>query len=743
MAKSADRYFDLDTQNIGERVFDPELELESESVFALGNEHMGVRGYFEEGYPVSLRGTYLGGVYESSPHQPESRYRGFVDRTHFMVTAADCLGVELSVGTERLDLSVCDYRDFVRTLDLRTGLLKRSFVWNTHASGRVEVCFERLMGMDRPEWMAQRVTLCALDGDAQASLTFAVDGNIRHQATGLCQWEEADGGETETTLTLRTETTGFTARYAPFVACEGEPARRRGYRRLSETHRLALRKGIEVAAERATAVQVARSGESLPPVPEAPAFDALLRENAAHWRAFWDACDVTVEGDPENQQGIRYCLFQLHGTYRGLDPRDNIGAKGLTGEAYSGHAFWDTETYCLPFYLFNDVTAAKNLLRYRYATLPMARERAARLDLRGACYPIATLDGTEACTLWQHSSLQMQPSTSVAYAVQTYVETTGDTTFLAAEGAEMLCEIARYALSRGGWNEQGFGFYGVMGPDEFHMMVDNDFYTNFMGKKALMYAADVLEKLPSDAYNALKVKIGLSGDESAAWRRAAEHMLFLKRADGVYEQHEGYFRLPHTDVQSIPVSDFPLYEHWSYDRIYRTDMLKQPDVLMAMYLYPADFTAEEIAANYSFYEPRCIHESSLSPSVHAILAGGLGRRTDAVRFFGFATRLDLDNYNRNTREGLHLSSIAAAWVTLAECFGGMRFDGGALRLAPWLPEGWTRFSFPLTVRGSTLRISVEGRTVTLTCEGEPLLLTLYGQTMMVGQTPVCVRRETP
>ena len=737
MAKTADRYYGLGAYQIIEKGYDPAHSLVSESIFSLSNEHMGVRGYFEEGGAVpSLRGSYLGGVYETASLKQGSNYRGFVNRTHFMVTAADALATKLIVAGETLDLSACAFADFKRVLDMKTGLLSRSFLWQTRRAGRVEVRFERLLGMDRPDWLLQRVTLCALDGDAQATLSLGVNGNVEHQSTGRCQWSELL--DRDAALKLRTETTDTVAEYRLHTSCAGDKRRERTYRTVTDEYAFPLAKGVTMVAERAVCVRVARHGAALAPMGDTPSFDELLKANAEHWRAFWNECDVEIEGDAENQQGVRYCLFQLHSTYRGLDARDNIGAKGLTGEAYNGHAFWDTETYCLPFYLLSDPQAARSLLLYRYHTLPQARERAKQLDLKGACYPIATMDGTEACALWQHASLQMQVSTAVAYAIQIYVSLSGDEAFLRREGAEMLCEIARYVLSRGGWNDKGFGFYGVMGPDEFHMMVSNDFYTNFMGKKALAYAADTVEKLDEADRAALAGKINLQADEPALWRRAANGMLLPRREDGVFEQHEGYFSLPHTDVQAVPVSEFPLYEHWSYDRIYRTDMLKQPDVLMAMFLYPDDFTVAEKAANYAFYEPRCIHESSLSPSVHAIIASQLGRYGDALNFFGFATRLDLDNYNRNTREGLHLSSVAAAWMTIVQGFGGLRFDTGEIKLSPWLPSGWSRLHFSLRVRDSLLRVSIEAQGVTLRCEGMPIAVTIYGKRLMVGAAPEAV-----
>lgn len=744
MAKSADRYFGLDTEKIIEKGFDPAHVLESESIFSLSNEHMGVRGYFEEGGSLaSLRGSYLGGVYEAQPHRPESEYRGFVKRTHYMVTSADTLATKLLVGGETLDLATCAFTDYVRVLDLFTGLLSRRFVWQSKAYGRVEVCFERVLGMKHPELLAQRITLCALDMDVPAKLALSINGNIMHQNTGKCLWNDVPLRERNTPdqLILCTGSTEMTALYTLRTACPGEQEHTRGYRTLGESYAFTLLRGVETVAERVVAVQVARAGEPIPPMPEMASFASLLLENREHWRAFWQNCDVEIAGDTENQQGVRYCLFQLHSTYRGLNPYDNIGAKGLTGESYNGHAFWDTETYCLPFYLLTDPDAARSLLLYRYQTLPQARARAAELDLQGACYPVATLDGTEACTLWQHSSLQMQPATSVAYAIQMYGEMTGDTAFLHREGAEMLIEIARYVLSRGGWNEESFGFYGVMGPDEFHMMVNNDYYTNFMGQKSLRYAADTLASLSAEELELLAAKTGLRPEEPAQWRRAAEAMVFTRRADGVLEQHDGYFRMPHTDVQAIPSEEFPLYDHWSYDRIYRTDMLKQPDVLMAMFLYPDDFAPEEKAANYAYYEPRCIHESSLSPSVHAIIAAELNRQEEALRFFGFATRLDLDNYNRNTREGLHLSSVAAAWVTIVEGFGGVRFGGGRVSLSPWLPAGWTGMKFTLRVRESLLRVAVDAQVVTLACEGKPIAVKVYGKALVVEGTEQRVERK--
>jgi len=463
-------------------------------------------------------------------------------------------------------------------------------------------------------------------------------------------------------------------------------------------------------------------------------YEEVLNCNRAYWRNFWANSDITIDGDPETQQGIRFCIFQMQQTFRGVINGANIGAKGLTGEAYNGNAFWDTETYCLPFYLFSNPDAAKALIDYRYKTLPQALARARDLDCEGACYPIATIDGTESCTLWQHASLQFQPTTAVAYAIWHYVHVTGDTAFLHGEGTELLIQICRFLARRGQWSAKGkFGYYAVMGPDEFQMMVNNNAYTNYMAKRAFEFTLQILDGMDISV-------LGCSREELDQWCNMASEMFIPYDSETkLYEQHEGFFNLPHIDVDSIPVEDFPLYHHWSYDRIYRNDMIKQPDVLMFMFLYNQSFSMEEKQANYNYYEPRCIHESSLSPSVHSILASELGRHQEAFDFFHFATRIDLDNYNRNTHEGIHTTSIAAAWMNIVYGFGGMRSDGDVLSFKPSIPTHWNGYSFQVAYCGSVIRVQVlQGKAILRLIDGEPISVKVCGQVMEVNREGVSI-----
>lgn len=747
MAKAADIYFQVDPWKIIEDGFDPSYSRVSESIFSLANETMGIRGYFDEGGSVdSLRGAYTNGVFDFAP--VARSYRGIIDHTHFMIPTADWLMTGISLDGETLDLGKVEFSDFKRVLDMRAGTLTRSFVWKTASGKELRLTFMRFLDMVHRECAYQRITFEALNFSGKVEFSSGLSFDVWHEGNKKCFW-----GETRTEaegkrllLQSRTLTSGQEVFAGAQLSLPGAAHEISGKTALLRCD-LDLKQGIPVTVDKRVVILfTGETGETLwahglaelaegisVPV------DEVLKAQRSYWDSWWNTSDIEIEASDEEardtvaaeQQGIRFCSFQLAQTYNGGSMRHNIGAKGMTGEAYNGHAFWDTESCCLPFYLFTNPEAARDLLLFRYNTLPGALERAKMLDCKGACYPIATLNGEEACPLWQHASLQLQPGTAVAYGIWHYVHLTGDDAFLWQYGAEMLLQIARFLYSRAALgNRNGkYGFYGVMGPDEFHMMVNNNAYTNYMGMRTLSFAADTLKRMQAEqpeACKALMEKTALTEEEIASWRCMADQMYIPHGENGLIEQHDGFFDLPHTDIDSIPISEFPLYDHWSYDRIYRTDMIKQPDVLMMLYLYNSSFTTEEKRVNYDFYEPRTIHESSLSPAIHSVLAAELDKMDEAVGFFGYATRLDLDNYNRNTREGLHVTSIAMAWANIVYGFAGLRSDGDLLRFAPRLPERWKRLCFSILYRGRVIRIQMEsGRTAFRLEEGEPLKLMIY------------------
>ncbi|MBR6164897.1 MAG: family 65 glycosyl hydrolase [Clostridia bacterium] len=761
MAKTADRYFKVDPWSVIEEGFDPAYSRVSESVFSLANETMGIRGCFDEGGSMdSLRGAYVNGVYDLE-ELPRS-YRGIIDHTHFMIPAADWLMTKIRLDGEKLDLGRVRFRDFRRELNMRTGTLTRQFVWEAASGKELRLSFLRFTDMVHRERAYQRITLEALNFTGEIAVSSGLSFDTVHEGYRRCFWQETYAETEADRIMLQARTTrsgqevfagAILDMPGGFIAeKDGKAVHGRGTIRLEQGKPCTVEKRVVLLFNGNGGESLRQQGKNaLAECGRISAEEALAAQRS-YWEAYWQISDIRIEASgaeteeaaEAEQQGIHFCSFQLAQTYNGGSTRHNIGAKGMTGEAYNGHAFWDTEACCLPFYLFTRPEAAKNLLLFRYNTLPMALERAKMLDCKGACYPIATLNGDEACSLWQHASLQLQPGTAVAYGIWHYVHLTGDDGFLWRYGAEMLLQIARFLASRaarGGLTGK-YGFYGVMGPDEFHMMVNNNAYTNYMGKRTLEYAARILQRMRAEqpeAWATLAEKTALGPEEPDTWMNMAEEMYIPCAENGLIEQHDGFFDLPHTEINDVPVSDFPLYEHWSYDRIYRTDMIKQPDVLMILYLYNSSFSREAKRVNYEYYEPRTIHESSLSPAIHSVLAAELDRMEDAVRFFGHATRLDLDNYNRNTREGLHVTSIAMAWANIVYGFAGLRSDGDMLRFAPRIPDRWKRLSFSLVCRGRVIRVRMEkAGTMFSLAEGAPVSIRVYDREYCLGTEELTV-----
>lgn len=761
MAKFADMYYKLHPWKVIEEGFNPARNMVSESIFSLGNEYMGVRGYFEEGVSCdSLLGSYFNGVYEYSNDVNKSAYKGIIDHTHFMVNSVDWLYTRIVVDGEKLDLNTVNFNSFVRVLDLKEGTYTREFVWNTKSGKSLKVKFLRFLNMDITSEGFQSITIEPINFSGNAEVIFALDFGTIQSSRQKNYWNvikkdtlgDIVGIIGETLTSNQRIFSGFSLKSDKISnKCIFEEEKIIGYK-----INLALIQGELSVVDKFISNIVLKDitkdnkylwDKGIKAVEEqcCKGLEKALEQNKKLWSDIWDRFDIQIDGDEKNQQGIRYCIFQMQQTYHGQNPTNNIGAKGLTGEAYNGHAFWDTETYCLPFYLFNNLKAAKNLLEFRYSNLDKAMERAKMLDCTGACYPIATLNGEEACDLWQHASLQFQPSTAVAYGIWHYVKLSGDKEFLYSHGAEILVQISRFLKSRGAWSQltNKFGFYGVMGPDEFHMMVNNNCYTNYMAKKTFEYTLEVLKELKENSvelYNKLQDKTGFSEEELNEFKKCADNMIILfDKNTNIYEQHEGYLNSPHMDIDSIPVEDFPLYHSWSYDRIYRTDMIKQPDVLMFMFLYNQEFSYEVKNINYKFYEPRTIHESSLSPSIHSVFAAELQKHEEAFDFFGFATRMDLDNYNRNTREGLHTTSLAAAWVNIVYGFGGMRSDGEILKFKPSIPKAWDSYSFRIAYKEALIYIKVnKNNLVVRTMDEKAVEIEIYDKKYSVTSEGVTI-----
>ncbi|WP_449602381.1 glycoside hydrolase family 65 protein [Paenibacillus sp. Marseille-Q9583] len=752
MAKVADKYLKVDPWAIIEEGFDPERNRTSESIFSLGNEYMGVRGYAEEGYSGdSLQGSYFNGLNEQL--DIGNHYKGIIRSLRYMVNAVDWLYTRITVNGEQLDLAKSKISDYVRKLDLRSGTYRRELIWHLDDGKILKVVFTRLVSMTMSHLGLQRVEFEPLNFSGSVDICAGLDFSIIHEERGECMWSSLRSGEQGSTTAIMARTVNTANKlFSSFSLQSSQPLQltrvehdkfigRSFTMDLAQgeaTHFTKLVINCSDSESAHTAEELWSKGLALAESASQLSDTQIFADQTAYWNGIWETSDIRIEGDPENQQGIRFCIFQLYQTYHGDHSGFNIGAKGLTGEVYRGLAFWDTESYCLPFYMFNNPKAARSLLDFRYKTLPQAMQRAKDVDCDGACYPIATIDGTESCDLWQHSNLQLHVGTAISYGIWHYVKNTGDKEFLYSKGAEMLIQISRFYATRGQWGQQSgkYGYFGVMGPDEFQLMVNNNCYINLMAQKSFEYTLDTLSEMKEQAPEAFAMvaeKTGLRDEEFTDWKNKADHMKIpVDEVTGVFEEHDGFFDMPHIDIHSIPVTEFPLYSNWSYDRLYRYDMIKQPDVLMFMFLYNGQFSKEAKLANYEYYESRCIHESSLSPSIHSILASEIGKPEEAYSFFEFATRLDLDNYNRNTREGLHTTSIAAAWMNIVYGFGGMRSDGDRLSFQPSLPERWNEYSFQVMYEGILLRILVNKTSVTLTAiHGGSTDITVYGQSITV------------
>lgn len=763
MGKVADRYLKINPWKIIEEPWNEERNEVSESIFSLANEYMGVRGYFDEDTSAkSMRGTYYNGIYEVEKTEGTS-YKGIVQQTHFMINSPDWLKTSISVDDEILQLGFdsnsSNISEYYRELDMKIGTLTRTFVWTTKSNKKMRVTFVRLLNMNRVHFAYQTIKIEALNFSGEAVVTSGVGCKPIHYSREKCYWKNIEQTTDENICSLIFQT--LTTNQKLYVGASWKSNDIKSQSNFcnddfyGKKFILSLEKNKEAVVYKTICAVIDRDeGHSTKELFEGGKNELInenqkdyanvLCEQGIYWNSVWEKSDIEIEGDELDQQGIRFCIFQMNQTYHGISPLDNIGAKGLTGEAYNGNAFWDTETYCLPFYMYSNVAAAKNLLEFRYNTLVQAKKRAEMLDCKGACYPVATLNGDEACNLWQHASCQFQPSTGVAYGIEHYVSLTKDKQFLYTHGIEMLIEISRFLMSRGSWNQDktGFGFYAVMGPDEFHMMVNNNTYTNFMARKTFNYTLSVIKEMKenaSDFYEEIKCKTNLAEEEITSIKLCSEKMIILfNQNTKIFEQHEGYASLPHQNINEIPISDFPLYGHWSYDRIYRSDMIKQPDVLMFLFLYRNEFSLETITANYNYYEPRTIHESSLSPSVHSVLACDIGKKKEAINFFGFATRLDLDNYNRNSAEGLHTTSIAAAWINIVFGFGGLHSEpgmNGIVSIAPVLPEKWEKYSFRFLCRDVFVIVDIDklGVTVKSKSDNEKSAdIIIYGKKYVIG-----------
>ncbi|MFD7613502.1 glycoside hydrolase family 65 protein [Streptomyces sp. NPDC059828] len=732
---------------------------QSESVFALSNGHVGWRGNLDEGEPHGLPGSYLNGVHELHPLPYAEAGYGYPESGQTLINVTDGKIIRLLVDDHPCDLRYGELTSHERVLDFRTGVLRRTAEWTTPAGRAVRITSHRMVSLTQRAIAAVAYEVEVLNGESTVAVQSELianeavphdtgDPRVAAAIDSPLESEEDFARDTRLRLVHRTRDSGQRVAVGADHIIEGpegtswsadsEPdvSRVTVTATLAPGKRLRLVKfvGYGWSAERSltalqdqvhAAVAAARS----------TGWEGLLAEQRAYLDHFWSCADVEVDGDAQIQQAVRFSLFHvLQAAARG--EQRAIPAKGLTGTGYDGHSFWDVESFVLPMLTYTAPQAVAPVLRWRHATLPAARDRAHQLGFAGAAFPWRTITGAECSAYWPAGTAAFHINADIAYAVARYVNATGDEAFERGPGLELLVHTARLWRSLGHHDAEGvFHIDGVTGPDEYSAIARDNLYTNVMARRNLRVAAETATRHPDRAE-----ELGVDEEETAAWRDAAARMAVpYNDTLGVHEQSAGFTGFQRWDFDSTTAEQYPLLLHFPYFDLYRKQVVKQADLVFAMATCGDDFTAEEKARNFAYYEALTVRDSSLSACCQAVLAAETGQLRLAYDYLGEAALMDLENLEHNTRDGLHIASLAGTWMALVMGFGGLRHhhttgEGkpGCLGFSPRLPEALTGVKFTLLIRGRALQVDIRhsGAHYTLV-EGEPLTLLHHGELFTV------------
>ncbi len=749
--------WELDAWKVRHHGFDKDNLRLIESLTSLGNGYMGMRGNFEEDYSGDTHlGTYIGGVWFPDKTRVGWWKNGYPPYFGKAINCVRLGGIRLQVDDETIDLNKSEIVDYEVEVDMQTGLFLRRFAVKT-SRGTVGVIAERFVSLSQKELLAIRYTIIPSYA-CRIRLTPYLDGNVKNLDSNYDEtfWEMLEEEEGEEGLALKTRTKPnpfgaprFTVGAAMSCWADGlereSTSTREGYVEMvyegqaEPQERVTLEKyalcftdrDVEDGLLTTMALKAAARAREV-------GYDALREQHVGAWKERWASCDVEIKGDVAAQQGIRFNLFHLLSTYSGEDARLNIGPKGFTGEKYGGATYWDTEAYCLPVYMaIAGPEVARQLLLYRWMQLEPAYDNAASLGCKGALYPMVTFTGQECHNEWEITFEEIHRNGAIAHAIFDYVTYTGDTAYLLAEGLDVLCGIARYYASRAHYSKHAekWMIHGVTGPNEYENNVNNNWYTNRIAKWCIDYFLEAY----AQADTPRREKLALPEPELERMRQVAEGMYQPKDETlGIFVQHDTFLDKELLPVSAIPENERPINQHWSWDHILRSCYIKQADVLQGLFFLSHLYDKDEKKRNFDFYEPMTVHESSLSPCVHSILAAEIGYREKAVEMYRRTARLDLDNINNDTVDGLHITSMAGSWLSIAKGFAGMRTVNG-LELAPFLPDCWKGYAFNFEYHGRTLRLSVDASQAEMTLlSGEPLRLTLCGHEATLKDTLTCL-----
>ncbi|MEO9512523.1 MAG: glycoside hydrolase family 65 protein [Flavobacteriaceae bacterium] len=733
-------YIREDPWSIIEEGFDRDRVKSSESLFSIANGAMGQRANFEEKYTgETFQGSYIAGVYYPDKTRVGWWKNGYPEYFAKVLNAPNWIGIDVQINNELLDLNTCkSIKEFKRELNMREGWYHRSFKAKLKNDIEISVAVTRFLSLDLDEVGTVKYEISPLNAEVDIVFCPYLDSGISNEDSN---WDDqfwnttkVDVDGTMAFIEAHTMKTNFATctfmeskLYYNGLPIEMVPVQKKSDNSVGLQYAKTVNKGDSIAIEKFGGYTVSRNHEASElkkaatktlKKANAIGYDGLLQMQREAWAKIWEMSDIVIAGDVKAQQGIRFNIFQLNQTYLGKDSRLNIGPKGFTGEKYGGSTYWDTEAYCLPFYMATkNEEVAWSLLEYRYNHLEKAIENAQKLGFENgaALYPMVTMNGEECHNEWEITFEEIHRNGAIAFAIYNYHRFTGDYSYMPKMGLEVLIGIARFWCQRMNFSrdKQKYVMLGVTGPNEYENNVNNNWYTNYLAKWCIDYTLEQLEVVkesyPED-YNRIVEKVGITIVETAHWTNVANNVYFPYSEEyGVFLQQDGFLDKEMIKVEDLDRLDRPINQKWSWDRILRSPYIKQADVLQGFYFFEEHFSEEALKKHFDFYEPFTVHESSLSPCVHSIQAAKLGRMEQAYTFYLRTSRLDLDDYNKEVDEGLHITSMAGTWMSIVEGFGGMRVLHNQLCFTPRIPEQWKSYSFKINFRNQIITVSVTER----------------------------------
>lgn len=748
-------YLIKDPWKIIEDKFHKEYNRVSESIFSVGNGYMGVRGTFEEKFTgETLQGSYISGIYYPDKTRVGWWKNGYPEYFAKVLNSVNWIGISLTLNGKELDLNELKYTRFRRELDMRHSIYRKELSFQTE-QGEISIESERFCNQVTKELGVIKYKITSESFNGKLLLNSYLEALVRNQDANYDEvfWESTDcDGHGYQSVSAITKKTKFEVHASMYNTLEGyESVSSSEIDSCTDSFTIELSPGKTVTLYKYVSISSSfHQGEGFDKINQirlnkvkGSSYQEILNKHKASWDANWEKNDIEIKGDISAQQGMRFNILQLYQTYDGSDDRLNIGPKGFTGEKYGGCTYWDTEAYCLPFYMStSDPSVARSLLVYRHKHLGKAIENAEKLGFSSgaALYPMVTMNGEECHNEWEITFEEIHRNGAIAYAIYDYIRYTGDNTYLEEYGLEVLLGIARFWSQRFQYSEdkKAYVMLGVTGPNEYENNVNNNWYTNYIARWCIQYCSqsiDLLSETSPQRLNQILDQANFSKTESERWDEIINNTyLPFDETRQVYLQQDGFLDKQLQPASSLPADQVPIHQHWSWDRILRSCFIKQADVLQGMYFFEEEFDLETLKRNYDFYEPLTVHESSLSPCIHAILACRIGSYEKAYEMYLRTARLDLDDYNNDTEDGLHITSMAGTWLAIVKGFGGMKNTQEGLSLSPVLPDQWDALSFRVVYRGAVLKVTInkEDGTKIENLSKEKVSIKVYEKAIEIG-----------